>query len=162
MNYLKFAPAGLLVVVLVAAGCAGRDPGWTVAPTGAPATSGGPVALATPGGPVASASALPTEPVATPAPGTSAAITVKDFTLVPLDLTVVGGSRMVVTNEGPTIHNVKIRDAAGQVLGGTADLPAGASETVSLAAIPIGTYTLFCNLPGHESLGIKGTLTVTK
>ncbi len=149
-----------VVIALAAAGCAGQSPGWTFAPTVASATPAG--AVATPAGPAASAAATPTEPTTTPVPGTTTAITVKDFTLDPPALTAVEGTQITVTNDGPTIHNLKVRDAAGQVLGGTEDLRAGASATFSLAAIPIGTYTLFCDLPGHESLGIKGTLTITK
>ena len=47
------------------------------------------------------------------------------------------------------------------VVGATKDLTSGQSETLSVD-IPAGTYVMFCSLPGHESLGIKGSLTVTK
>ena len=66
-----------------------------------------------------------------------------------------------VTNTGPTVHNVAIRDDAGAALGTTADLREGESETL-VVDLPAGSYILFCSLPGHESLGIKGTLTVTE
>ena len=72
-----------------------------------------------------------------------------------------GSVSLAETNEGPTIHNVTIRDASGTVLGATKDLKTGESETLT-ANIPAGAYTLFCSLPGHESLGVKGTLTVSK
>jgi plastocyanin len=68
---------------------------------------------------------------------------------------------LAVTNAGPTIHDLTIRDSAGQVLGETEDLKSGASETITVD-LPVGAYTIFCSLPGHESLGLKGTLTVTK
>ena len=68
---------------------------------------------------------------------------------------------LAVTNAGPTIHDLTIRDDAGKILGETEDLTAGASETLTVD-LPAGTYTIFCSLPGHESLGIKGTLTVTR
>ena len=42
----------------------------------------------------------------------------------------------------------------------TRDLKRGETQTVSADIAP-GTYTTFCSLPGHESLGVKGTLTVT-
>ena len=86
---------------------------------------------------------------------------VKDFTLDPLDVAVAGPVSLAVTNAGPTVHNVAIRDNAGAVLGTTTDLKSGASETLTVE-IPAGSYILFCSLPGHESLGIKGTLTVSE
>ncbi len=88
-------------------------------------------------------------------------IVVKDFALDPTNLTVKGTVTLAVTNEGPTIHNISIRDASGTVVGATKDLKPGESEALSVE-IPAGSYTMFCSLPGHESLGIKGALTVTK
>jgi len=88
-------------------------------------------------------------------------VVVKDFTLDPLDVAVAGTVSLAVTNAGPTVHNVAIRDDAGKVLGTTADLKTGEAETLTVE-IPAGSYILFCSLPGHESLGIKGTLTVSE
>ena len=68
--------------------------------------------------------------------------------------------RLAVTNQGPTIHNVAIRDASGAVIVTTRDLKTGESETISATLAP-GSYILFCSLPGHESLGTKGTLEVS-
>ena len=88
-------------------------------------------------------------------------IHVRDFTLDPKDIAVTGTVSLSVTNDGPTVHNVSIRDASGKVVAATKDLTQGQSEAL-LAKIPGGSYTLFCSLPGHESLGIKGTLTVSQ
>ena len=91
----------------------------------------------------------------------SATIEVLDFRLDPSTLSVAGTTlALSATNAGPTVHNVTVRDADGQVLFGTRDLREGESETVIHAIAP-GTYVLFCSLAGHESLGIKGALTVT-
>lgn len=91
----------------------------------------------------------------------SATIQVMDFKLDPATITVKGTVlSLAVTNNGPTIHNVTIRQGSGPELFGTADLKAGESETVVHAIAP-GTYVLYCDLPGHESLGVVGTLTVT-
>ena len=94
-------------------------------------------------------------------PDVSATIQVLDFKLDPSSLSVTGTTlALAVTNAGPTVHNVTVRDAAGTVLFGSKDLREGESETVTHAIAP-GTYVLFCSLAGHESLGIKGTLTVS-
>ena len=87
-------------------------------------------------------------------------ITERDFKIDTPDITVTGESvSLAVTNAGPTVHDLTIRDAAGSVLAETKDLKPGTSETVTVK-LPAGTYTIFCALPGHESLGLKGTLTV--
>jgi len=39
------------------------------------------------------------------------------------------------------------------------DLSTGESETISAELEP-GEYTIFCSLAGHESLGMRGSLTV--
>jgi plastocyanin len=87
------------------------------------------------------------------------AIVERDFEFDTPDVTVQGGTSLAVTNAGPTVHNLAVRDASGAVVATTRDLKPGTSETLPIA-VPTGTYTMFCSLPGHESLGLKGTLTV--
>ena len=112
--------------------------------------------------PATGAAASPAPASAAPSAASQAtAVVAKDFTLDPLDVAVAGTVSLAVTNDGPTVHNVAIRDDAGAVLGTTADLTEGGSETLTVE-IPAGSYILFCTLPGHESLGIKGTLTVSE
>ncbi len=95
-----------------------------------------------------------------PSAATPIAVTVKDFSLDPADITANGSAvSMAVTNAGPTIHNVTVRNATGAVVMATKNLREGESETIT-ASIPAGTYTVLCTLPGHESLGIKGSLVV--
>ena len=134
-------------ILLIAAGCNG---------------SAGGSATPTPG---AFASPPAATPAATSAPAASAGadgtpLEVRDFTLEPLTLSVAGPDVVLdVVNTGPTVHNVTIRDDAGTNLGATRDLREGESESL-VATLDAGTYVLFCSLPGHESLGIKGTLEV--
>ena len=116
-----------------------------------------------------SASPVSNAPGSTPpGPGASAttavaatSIHVRDFALDPKDVIARSSVSLAVTNDGPTIHNVSIRDASGKVVGATKDLTPGQSESLTVD-IPAGNYILFCSLPGHESLGVKGSLTVTK
>ena len=87
---------------------------------------------------------------------------VRDMTIDPGELSVPAGEiALAVTNEGPTPHNVRIRDENGDVLFGTSDLRRDESETTT-GTLEAGEYTMFCSLPGHESLGVVGTLTVTE
>lgn len=122
---------------------------------------GGSGASAAPTDSSASATPAAVESSAPSGAATGTPVIVKDFTLDPLDVAVAGSVSLAVTNDGPTVHNVAIRDDAGAALGTTADLREGESETLTVD-LPAGSYILFCSLPGHESLGIKGTLTVSE
>jgi uncharacterized cupredoxin-like copper-binding protein len=122
--------------------------------------STGNVATSNPAG-----TAAGTSSAASSAPGASAdasaTIHVLDFKLNPATISVTGSVlSLAVTNDGPTVHNVTVRQGSGPELFGTADLKAGQSETLVHAIAP-GSYILYCDLPGHESLGVIGTLTVT-
>jgi uncharacterized cupredoxin-like copper-binding protein len=83
-----------------------------------------------------------------------------DFKITPSTTTVAGNVEFDVHSDGPTPHNFTIRDASNNVVLHSKDLRAGESDTVSGQLTP-GTYTFFCAFPGHESLGMHGTLTVT-
>ncbi len=135
-----------LFLALAVAGCSQAGVSMTVTPF----ATAGPSPAAVSGGSVGPS----------PAAGTTK-IHVRDFTLDPKGLAVTGSVSLAVINDGPTVHNVSIRDASGTVVAATKDLAQGQSETLTVT-IPGGSYTLFCSLPGHESLGIKGSLTVSQ
>ena len=110
----------------------------------------------------ATPSSSPSAPssAASPADANAVDLTVADFMLGDSDIEVTGPTvRLAVTNDGPTPHNVAIRTLDGDVMATTADLSTGESETISVDLEP-GDYVTFCSLAGHESLGIRGTLTV--
>jgi plastocyanin len=87
-------------------------------------------------------------------------VTVSDFMIDPSDLEVTGTTVTIdVVNDGPTPHNLSVRDADGEIVMATADLSTGGTETITADLEP-GEYTTFCSLAGHESLGMSGTLTV--
>jgi len=122
--------------------------------TSSPTAAGNPTAASTAAGTASSGPAATTASDATP-------IQVRDFALDPGTVSVTGTTvALAVTNDGPTVHNVTVRDESGTVLFGSRDLREGESETVTSDVAP-GSYVLFCSLAGHESLGIKGTLTVS-
>jgi plastocyanin len=106
--------------------------------------------------------ALP-EAFAGPATSAGAAIpvTLADFTVAPGVIETTGATiTFAVVNEGPTPHNLAVRDAAGTTLGVTSDLSSGVTEQLTITLPGPGTYVTFCTLPGHESLGLKGELIV--
>ena len=96
-------------------------------------------------------------------PDVADAITINlaDFMLDPSELEAAGPTvTLEVTSDGPTPHNLTVRNAAEDVLMATDDLSAGDTDTISGDLEP-GEYTIFCSFAGHESLGMSGTLTVT-
>ncbi len=144
--------AAAAAILLIAAGCNGSA-GGSATPT--PGASASPATA----GPGSSPTSGPTTPSTAGADGTP--LEVLDFTLEPLALSVQGPDVVLdVSNAGPTVHNLTIRDDAGAILAATRDLRDGEGETIE-ADLPAGSYVMFCSLPGHESLGMKGTLTVT-
>jgi hypothetical protein len=91
----------IIPVILVAAAC------------------GSGTATTAPGSPATSSAASASVAVAVP-------VVVKDFSLDPGAITVHGSPfSLAVSNAGPTVHNVTVRDADGVVLGATRDLREG-------------------------------------
>ena len=145
---MKLLFAGMLLFL---AGCS--QPGGSLAPVVPNSASPAPTSAV-------AASPAPSAAAST-APSNATAVIVKDFKIEPADIKAQGKTvSLAVTNQGPTIHNVTIRDASGVVIVATRDLKPGESETISATLAP-GSYFLFCSLPGHESLGTKGTLEVS-
>lgn len=109
----------------------------------------------------AGATGNPSGNPAVSAPASSAA-TVKlvDFSLSPSSVSVPAGASIQVVNAGQSTHNLWIRDASGKTLARTPELKPGATAMLSVPA-NAGSYTIYCQEPGHESLGMRGTLSVT-
>jgi plastocyanin len=61
------------------------------------------------------------------------------------------------SNPSPVGHDVKIEDSSGNQLGGT-DIVTGGKTTATVDLSP-GTYTFYCDVPGHRPAGMEGTLT---
>lgn len=96
---------------------------------------------------------------AAPDPSCAATISLQDFKLVPADPVVTSGTlTLCARNDGRSQHDLALRGGDGTALGKTATLSPGelGRFDVTLSA---GSFVIFCSLPGHESLGMKGTLT---
>jgi mono/diheme cytochrome c family protein len=67
-----------------------------------------------------------------------------------------GPAKFVMPNKSPIQHNIAIKGAvtgAGPIVG------SGGTSSFTVSLKP-GTYEFFCEVPGHEAGGMKGTLTV--
>lgn len=133
-------PAIIAVLGMAAAlalgACGGGDGGATAKPASTAAT------------PAA------TDPAATPA---ALSIEAREFSLSPSDLHAGAGSVAIqYKNAGAIQHTLMIDGVAGFKL----DVAkAGDVDTATVKLEP-GTYTLYCDIPGHRAAGMEDHLTV--
>jgi manganese oxidase len=83
-------------------------------------------------------------------------VALTEFAITPTDITVAAGGTLEVTNEGVVDHDLAV---IGEAVG-TSMLRGGESESLDLSALAPGTYEIHCTVAGHESGGMKGTLTI--
>ncbi|GAC1656485.1 MAG: hypothetical protein NVS9B1_11980 [Candidatus Dormibacteraceae bacterium] len=100
---------------------------------------------------------------AAPAPADAIKVSLTDFKITPAAIPAKAGSvSFAVSNDGKAPHNLTIfaPGSTSQVLKATATLGPGQTAvlTVTLAA---GKYHFNCSVPGHESLGMTGDITVS-
>lgn len=101
----------------------------------------------------------PTDPDAA-APACDFTISLIDYKLVPADITAEAGSIVLCAkNDGKAPHDLAVRDDSDKVLGRTKVLGPSEQDQFSLT-LSAGVFDIFCTQGGHESLGMKGTLTV--
>ena len=97
------------------------------------------------------------EPEADPSRPPDILVKVKEFRFEPADLTIDAGRPLVVAveNIGSIPHDLTVKDG-----GFKATVAQGDTLRKTLTVAKAGTYKLYCSLPGHESAGMRGTLTV--
>ncbi|MDQ6833425.1 MAG: cupredoxin domain-containing protein, partial [Chloroflexota bacterium] len=82
--------------------------------------------------------------------------TEKDFAIALDKSSVPAGSvTFKINNTGPSPHNISIKEL--KKTSDTFDASKGGDFKVDL---PAGTYTIICDIPGHEQLGMHTMLTV--
>lgn len=72
--------------------------------------------------------------------------------------TEAGAITVEFDNPSSTPHNVYIEDESGEILAESETISEGTTTTD--ADLEAGTYTYFCDIPGHREGGMEGTLTV--
>ncbi len=94
-----------------------------------------------------------------PTGGASSQVAVKlaDFSIGPKALQVAAGGTLAVSNSGAVVHNLAIEGS--DLI--TADLDAGKTADLALGDLAPGSYTVFCEIPGHRAMGMEAKLTVT-
>ena len=87
--------------------------------------------------------------------GGSTSVVLTEFAIAPGDLSIAAGAVVQVQNDGSGVHNLSVDGSA------TPMLDAGGGAELDLSGLAPGTYTMRCEVPGHEAAGMKGTLTVS-
>lgn len=97
------------------------------------------------------------QPPAPPGGGTALTADEKEWAITLSSPTVKAGPvSFTINNTGTIEHNFVIVETKFEI----DSTPAGQSKSGTTTLRP-GTYTIICNIPGHEEAGMKTTLTVT-
>ncbi len=101
------------------------------------------------------AAAPPAEQAAGEAPA-AVQVTLSEFDVVPGAIEVAAGGSLEVTNAGSAQHDLAVvdTDLATPMLG------AGESASLAIGDLAPGVYEVLCTVPGHDTSGMTGTLTV--
>ena len=95
-------------------------------------------------------------------PSGSIKVTMTEFKFDPSTISATHGKVVFyLVNSGTIQHDLAIRDSSGNRMATSELVSAGDTTTFTVSNIDAGTYTYYCSQPGHESSGMKGTLTVT-
>lgn len=91
----------------------------------------------------------------------SLSVSLTDFALNPDQLTAPSGRELVfeVSNDGQSVHTFAVDTGNGVKV--TPEIASGSSATLTVPALADGDYKISCTVPGHEDLGMVGTLTVS-
>lgn len=95
-------------------------------------------------------------------PSGSIKVTMTEYKFDPSTLSEPSGKLVFfLVNGGSTAHDLSLRDSGGNTIAHSDLVSAGDSSVFTVDSIAAGTYTIFCSQLGHESSGMKGTLTIT-
>jgi uncharacterized cupredoxin-like copper-binding protein len=109
---------------------------------------------------VAALAAVPLLPHAGRGAAPTVRLAAKEFLFVPKEISATSGHvTFVVQNQGSIEHDLVVAGAGGNTVAQIAIIEPGETGTLD-ATLPPGTYTLYCNLPGHREAGMVATLRV--
>jgi uncharacterized cupredoxin-like copper-binding protein len=99
-------------------------------------------------------------------PSGSIKVTMTEYHFAPSAINAPQGKVVFfLVNSGAMSHDMIITTGSGSTSGtivGRSDLiSAGDSFVFTVSNLAAGTYTIYCDQPGHETSGMHGTLTVT-
>lgn len=87
---------------------------------------------------------------------TATQVSLTEFAITPNSIAAAKDGVLVIKNEGTVVHNFAIKETDKK----TSDISPGAKTTLDLTGLKEGSYVVYCQIPGHEGSGMKGTLTI--
>ena len=95
-------------------------------------------------------------------PAGSIKVTMTEFKYDPSSITVPHGKVVFyIVNAGTASHDVVIVDASSNRVDASELVSPGEATVLTVNDIAAGTYTFYCDQPGHRASGMQGTLIVT-
>jgi plastocyanin len=95
-------------------------------------------------------------------PPGSTKVTLSDYKFTPNNITVKPGKvTFFLVNTGTVSHDMVVSGSDGKSVGHSELLQPGNSTVLTIDDLPSGSYTIVCDQPGHEELGMKGTITAS-
>lgn len=95
-------------------------------------------------------------------PAGSIKVTMTEFKFDPSSLSAKSGKvTFFLVNTGNTAHDMVITDASGKQVAKSDQVSPGDSSVFAVDSLAAGTYSVFCDLPGHKESGMTATLQVT-
>src|SRR6266568_1330235 len=95
-------------------------------------------------------------------PTGSTRVSMAEFAFQPSSLEVKSGKTVLyLVNVGKVSHDLAVLDASGQRVAKSDLVQAGDSSTFTIDNLLPGVYKIFCDQPGHEAGGMRGTLKAT-
>jgi manganese oxidase len=88
------------------------------------------------------------------AAGPAAQVTLKEFSITPLMISASQSGGVDITNNGNVEHNFAVQGTDLK----TAMIPAGGSAHLDLSSLAPGTYTVLCQVAGHQAAGMQAML----
>jgi nitrite reductase (NO-forming) len=81
-------------------------------------------------------------------------VSLVDFAIEPPDLTIPADTVLQVANDGAVVHNLAVDNVSSDMF------DPGANGELDLTGLAPGTYTMICEVPGHEAAGMTGTIVI--
>ena len=86
--------------------------------------------------------------------GAGAPVTLTEFSITPLMITASQDGGLDITNTGTVEHNLAVQGTDLK----TAMIPSGGNAHLDLSGLAAGTYTVFCEVAGHQASGMQAML----
>ncbi len=95
---------------------------------------------------------------AAPAQAQTITADLTEFAIVLSSPEIAPGGKIQVVNNGTQQHNLGVEgtDLLSETIAG------GATTTLDISSLPAGTYTLFCEIPGHADSGMRTPLVIAE